>query len=77
MEDHDPVTDELHLREEVGVQQHRHASPVELLEQAPDRAAAGGVERARRLVEEEHPRSPDERLGDPEPLLHPLGHVST
>ena len=39
-----------------------------------DGAPAGRVERARRLVEEQQPRRPDERLRDPEPLLHPLRH---
>jgi hypothetical protein len=73
--DHDPVADELDLREEVGVQEHRHAAAAQLLEEAPDRAAPGRVERARGLVEKEHSRSPDERLRDAEALLHSLGHV--
>ena len=46
----------------------------QLLEQLAHRPAAHGVERARRLVEQEQPRRSDQRLRDPEPLLHPLRH---
>ena len=33
-----------------------------------------GIERAGRLVEQQHPRAADHRLRDPQPLLHALGH---
>ena len=56
------------------VQQHRDAAAAQLVEQAADRAPAGRVERARRLVEEQQRRIADQRLGDPEALLHALGH---
>ena len=46
----------------------------QLLEQPPHGAPAGGVERARRLVEQQQPRAADHRLRDPEPLLHALRH---
>ena len=36
--------------------------------------APGGIQRARRLVEEQQPRIADERLREPEALLHALGH---
>ena len=51
------------------------ATRAQLLEQDADHAPARGVERARRLVEQEHGRSADERLGDPEPLLHAFRHL--
>ena len=46
----------------------------QVLEQCADRSPARRVERARRLVEQEHGRRADERLRDPEPLLHSLRH---
>ena len=56
------------------VEQHGDAAAAQLLEQRPHGAAAGGVERARRLVEQQQARRADQRLGEPEPLLHALGH---
>ena len=74
VDDHDVIADELDLREEMRVQQHRGAARTQLLEQAAHDAAPGRVERARRLVEQQQRRRPDERLRDPEPLLHALRH---
>src|SRR5207244_6689193 len=51
------------------------AAAAQTLEQLADDAAADRVERRRRLVQEEHARRADERLRDPEALLHPLRHV--
>src|SRR5215218_2026409 len=56
------------------VEQHAHAALAQPLEQPADRVPAGGVERAGRLVEQQQPRRADERLREPEPLLHPLRH---
>jgi hypothetical protein len=56
------------------VEQHRHAAPAELGEQVAHRPPSGRVECARRLVEQQQRRPADERLGEPEALLHALGH---
>jgi hypothetical protein len=56
------------------VEQHRLAAPAQLLEQRAHRPAADGVERGGGLVEQQHVRPPDHRLGDPQPLLHALRH---
>src|SRR5581483_782323 len=45
------------------------------LEQQPYRAPADGIERGRRLVEQQQPWTADERLRDSEPLRHPLRHA--
>ena len=74
VDDRHAVAHELDLRQQVGVEQHADAALAQPFEQAAHRAAAGGVERAGRLVEEQQPRRADERLGDAEPLLHALGH---
>ena len=47
----------------------------QLLEQQAHRAAADGIERRGRLVEQEQARLADERLRDAEPLLHALRHA--
>ena len=47
----------------------------QLLEQQAHGAPPDRVERRRRLVEQQQPRLADERLRDPEPLLHPLRHA--
>ncbi len=74
-QDDDAVADELDLAEQVGVEEHRDAAPAQLLEQLAHDAAADRVERARRLVEQEQARRADQRLRDPEPLLHALRHL--
>ena len=73
-DDCDPVADELDLAEEVRVEQHGDAPLLEVLEQATDGPAAGRIERARRLVEQEQVGRPDEGLREPKSLLHPLRH---
>ena len=73
---HDPVADELDLAQQVRVEEDADlgcAAPRAARGPSP----AGRVERARRLVEQQYRRGPDERLRDPEPLLHPLRHRST
>ena len=74
VDDYDAVANALDLGEQVRVQQHRDPSPAQLLEQAAHDAPAGGIERARRLVEQQQTRLADERLGDSQPLLHSLRH---
>ena len=68
------VAHELDLGEQVGVQQHGDAALAQRLEQRAHGPPPGRVERARRLVEQQQPRLADERLGEPEPLLHALRH---
>ncbi len=73
-DDRHAVAHELDLRQQVRVEQHRDALATQVLEQPPHGAPPGGVERARRLVEQQQPRAADHRLRDPEPLLHALRH---
>ena len=73
-QDDDAVTDELDLAQQVRVEQHGDAAPLQLLEQRPHGTPPNRIEGARRFVEKQQPRRPDERLGDPESLLHPLRH---
>ena len=68
------VADELDLAQEVGVEEDADLAAAQLLQHLADRPAARRVERARRLVEQERLRRADQRLGDAEPLLHPLRH---
>ena len=58
----------------MGVQEHRHAAPPQLLEEVAHDPAADRIECARGLVEQQQPRRAHERLRDAEALLHPLGH---
>ena len=53
---------------------HRHLAAAQLAQKVAHHAPADGVERARGLVEHQQPRRAHQRLGDPEPLLHPLRH---
>src|SRR2546425_975327 len=46
---------------------------LEALQDAPDLAAADGIDPVGRLIEEYHIRVVEDRLRDPEALLHPLG----
>ena len=73
-QDRDAVAHELHLAEQVRVQQHRDAAPLQLLQNVAHGAPPGRIERRGRLVEEEQRRRADERLRDPEALLHALRH---
>ena len=56
------------------VEEHRDALRAQLLEQQAHGAAPDRVERGRRLVEQQQARLADERLRDPEALLHALRH---
>src|SRR3712207_7297602 len=60
------------LAQEVRVEQNADAAPTELLEERAHGAPAGRIERARRLVEQQHFRRPDKCLRDSEALLHPF-----
>ena len=73
-DDRDPVADQLDLAQQVRVEQNGDAATAQLLEQAADDAAPDRVEGAGRLVEQQQPRRADQRLGDAQPLLHPLRH---
>ena len=73
-QNHDPVADKLDLTQQMRVEEDPDLAFAQLLEQCADGSPACRVERARRLVEQQHRWRPDERLRDPEPLLHPLGH---
>ena len=74
-DDRHPVAHELDLAEQVRVEQNSVPTRAQLLQEDPDGPAACRVERARRLVEQEHRWRADQRLGDPEPLLHSLRHL--
>src|SRR5262252_9184196 len=56
------------------VEKDGNALPAQVLEEVADDAPSGRIERRRRLVEDEDARRADERLRDPQPLLHPLRH---
>ena len=73
-DDRHAVAHELDLREQVRVQQHGHAALAQALEQRAHVAPAGRIQRARRLVEQQQPRVADQRLREPEALLHALRH---
>src|SRR5205823_112732 len=69
-QDDDAVTDELDLAQQVRVEQHGDAAPLQLLEQRPHGTPPNRIEGARRFVEKQQPRRPDERLGDPARAPH-------
>ena len=70
-EDADPVADRLDLVEEVARQQDRHPAFLGRdSQQVEDLRDAEGVDRRRRLVEDEDVRILDQRVGDAEPLEH-------
>ncbi len=70
-EDPDPVAHRLDLVEQVARQQDRHPALVhEPAEQVEDLDDADRVDRGGRLVEDEHVRILDERVGDAEALEH-------
>ena len=72
MEDRDAVAHELDFREQVARNENREPpfarEPLQELPHFPD---AGRVEPVGGLVEDQHARLSEERLGDPEPLPHP------
>ena len=72
VEDRDVIGDALDVVEDVGGVEDRRVA-AQPFHQVEDVAPADGVERARRLVEQEHLRPADEGLGDAEPLAHPAG----
>ena len=73
VQDRHPVGDHLDLAEQVRVDEDRPPLALELQEQVADLLAADRVHAVGRLVQEDHLRVVEERLGDPQPLLHPLG----
>ncbi len=71
VEDRDAVAGLFHLGEKVARQEDREAAVVrEALQKFPDLPYPGGIEPVGRLVEDEHARVSEERLGDAEPLPH-------
>jgi hypothetical protein len=74
VDDRHAVADALDLAEQVGVEEHGDAPAAQLLQQCADGAAPGRVQGACGLVQQQQPRAADEGLGDPQPLLHALGH---
>jgi hypothetical protein len=73
-EDRHAVAHQLDLAEQMRVQQHGDAPPAELFQKLANDAPPHRIEGAGRLVEQQEPGRPDQRLGDPQPLLHALGH---
>src|SRR5581483_3745193 len=65
-QDRHAVAHELDLREQMRVEQYGDTAFAQILEQEPDGPAADGVERRRRLVEQQEARLADERLRDAE-----------
>ncbi|CVK34061.1 protein of unknown function [Methanoculleus bourgensis] len=61
------------LGEDVGGDEDRLSFAGEVLDEFPVLPDSLGVEVCRRLVKEEYFRIVDQRLGEPEPLLHPAG----
>ena len=72
VEDRDVVADALDVVEDVGRVEDRGLA-LDPLHELEHLAPADGVERADRLVEEQHRGPGDERLGDPQPLAHAAG----
>jgi hypothetical protein len=56
------------------VQEDGHAATLQLFQQPAHGSTADGIERTRRLVEQQQARRPDQGLRDAEPLLHSLRH---
>ena len=73
-DDRHPVADQLDLAQQVRVEQNGDVAAAQLFEQVAHDPPAHRVQRAGRLVEQEQARRSEQRLGDAEPLLHPLGH---
>ena len=63
------------LREDVAGDQDRLAHPPQLVQQRLHLEPGPGVEARGRLVEDQDRRVVDQRLGQAEPLLHPLGEA--
>ena len=72
VEDRHVVADALDIVEDVGGVEDRRLA-LERLHELEDVLATDRVERRDRLVEQDHGRSPDERLGDAEALAHAAG----
>src|SRR5205807_5296374 len=67
------VANLLDFTEQVGVQKDGRAAFFEPQQNPADLAAADGIDAVGRLVEENHLRVVDHRLGDADALLHALG----
>jgi hypothetical protein len=72
LDDRDAVADELHLAQQVGVEEDRLPFRLEADEQAADFLAPHGIDAVGRLVEEQDARVVEHRLREAEPLLHAL-----
>ena len=58
----------------MGVEKDGDSPLAQLNQELADDPPPNRVERAGRLVEEQEPGRSNQRLGEPEPLLHPLRH---
>ena len=68
-----PVTNQLHLAQQMRVQKNRLALVLELMQQIANFPPAHRVHAVGRLVEEDHFGIVEDRLSDAEPLFHALG----
>ena len=77
MQDRHALADALNVAEDMGGEQHGHAA---LLGHSPDElqeiVASQRVEPGRRLVEQQHLRIVDQRLGKPDLLAHAGGELT-
>src|SRR5712691_12938509 len=72
IDDGDPVTDLLHLAEEVRVEENGRAAVAQPTNDLAHVVPADRIERARRLVEDDEVGRAEERDAETEPLLHSL-----
>ena len=69
----DPVAEGLHVGEDVGAEKHGLPRRLEIPDDAAHLHPAHRVQARHRLVEDDELRVVQQRLGEPEPLHHPLG----
>src|SRR5262249_19105358 len=73
VEDDAAVADQLHLAQQVRVEEDRRAATLQLGQHLADLAAADRIDAVGRLVEEDHVGGVHQRLGYAHALLHALG----
>ena len=71
VDDGDALAQLFRLLEVMGGEHHRHPGGVHFLDQLPQLAAQFDIDAGSRLVEHQHRRRMDQRLGDQQPPLHP------
>ncbi len=69
----DPVAERLHVGEDVGAEKHRLPRRLEIPDDAAHLHPAHRVQPRHRFVEDHEFRVVQQRLGQPQPLHHPLG----